>query len=111
MTTDFRRADTGIRVPDSGFIREVCRRHGGALALTSANLSGAASPLDTSEFRHLWPRCAAVFDGGRIDAGRSGSTVLDLSAPGVFRIARSGADEHVARYRRVLTEAGLVEEP
>lgn len=38
-------AGAGVRVPDQGFAREVCRRAGGALALTSANLSGATSPL------------------------------------------------------------------
>ena len=35
----------GVRVPDQGFAREVCRRAGGALALTSANFSGGTSPL------------------------------------------------------------------
>jgi tRNA A37 threonylcarbamoyladenosine synthetase subunit TsaC/SUA5/YrdC len=35
----------GVRVPDQGFAREVCRRAGGALALTSANPSGGTSPL------------------------------------------------------------------
>lgn len=36
---------TGVRVPDNGFARDVCRGAGGALALTSANISGATSPL------------------------------------------------------------------
>ncbi len=35
----------GIRVPDHSFIREVSRRCGQPLALTSANLSGATSAL------------------------------------------------------------------
>ena len=38
----------------------------------------------------LWPACSLVFDGGRLDAGRSGSTVVDLTRPGTFSIGRRG---------------------
>lgn len=79
-----------MRVPDNDFIRQVCRQHGGALALTSANPSGAPSCLSVSEFRHLWPRCAAVFDGGTIEGSRQGSTIVDLSRQGQFAIKRRG---------------------
>lgn len=88
-------------MPNSDFIRAVCRHHGGAIALTSANISGAVSPTATEDFWELWGSCAAVFDGGRLGADRSGSTIVDLSVPGAFRIVRAGsAPEHV---RSVLT--------
>eukprot|EP00884_Botryococcus_braunii_P003659 jgi/Botrbrau1/13294/Bobra.27_2s0014.1 len=80
----------GVRVPDQDFIREVCRRHGGAIALTSANPSGSPSCLAVSEFAHLWPHCAAVFDGGAIAGIRDGSTIVDLSQEGRFAIRRRG---------------------
>jgi hypothetical protein len=44
----------GIRVPDSVFIRSIARAHGGALALTSANVSGGVSTLAVDEFKDLW---------------------------------------------------------
>jgi 2',5'-phosphodiesterase len=42
------------------------------------------------EFEHLWSECACVFDGGRIAATRSGSTIVDLSVPGEFSVKRAG---------------------
>lgn len=41
--------------------------------------------------QELWPSCSLVFDGGQLDAGRSGSTVIDLTQPGQFSVARRGA--------------------
>ena len=69
-----------------------------ALALTSANPSGAPSCLDAHEFESLWPRLGLVCDGGLIggDSGadektlRAGSTVIDLSIPNTFAIVRAG---------------------
>ena len=83
-------ARIGIRVPDSSFIREVCQQHGGALALTSANLTGAASPVCVNDFHELWPQCAAVFNARRILGSREGSTIIDLSLAGHFKIVRAG---------------------
>ena len=80
----------GIRIPESAFIRAVCRQYKGALALTSANLSGAESSLSVEEFEKLWGSCDAVFDGGSISGKREGSTIVDLSECGVFRIVREG---------------------
>jgi len=89
----------GIRVPANGFIRDVCRLHGGALALSSANISGGRSPIDVSELRELWPQCTAVFDGGTLrGGGRHGSTIIDLSERGCFRIVRRGSDQLAAEY-------------
>lgn len=80
-----------MRIPDAPFIRAVCRQHRGALALTSANVSGAMSSVAVGEFAELWPACSLVFDGGQLDAGRSGSTVIDLCTPGQFEIVRRGS--------------------
>lgn len=87
-------------MPDSGFMRTVCRQHGMAIALTSANISGAASPISIHDFEELWPQCAAVFDGGVIGADRAGSTVVDLSVCSTFRILREGS--HPDHVRQVL---------
>jgi 2',5'-phosphodiesterase len=92
-------------------MRDVCRLHGGALALSSANLSGGRSPVDTSEFRELWPQCEAVFDGGTIcGAGRHGSTIIDLSEPGCFRILRRGDDQLAAQYAQQLRAVHRLEQ-
>jgi hypothetical protein len=50
----------------------------------------------------LWPACSIVFDGGQLDAGRSGSTIVDLSQPGSFCITRRGAG--FARTMQLLQE-------
>lgn len=80
----------GIRVPGSPFICRVAESLGGALALTSANVSGSGNTVDVMEFEELWPSCSYVFDGGRIQGGAKGSTVIDLSQQGQFRIVRDG---------------------
>ena len=67
------------------------------VALTSANASGASSTLAVDEFEHMWPNLDAVFDGGRIASGRSGSTIVDLTdakadgTPWNFRVVRDGS--------------------
>jgi len=73
----------GVRVPDSAFIRTVCKEINGAIALTSANASGKPSCVCVEEFSDLHQKVAAVFDGGKIKGDeskvRSGSTIVDLS--------------------------------
>jgi len=105
-------ATIGVRVPASSFIRAVASAHGGALALTSANVSGAPSSVAVGEFRPLWPACAKVFDGGLLGEDRAGSTVLDLSGVGdgraaTYSILRAGGG--AGRVRDVLAEFGLRE--
>ncbi len=88
---------------------EACRQHGGAVALTSANFSGAISPTSIHDFEQLWPQCAAVFDAGIVGADRAGSTVVNLSLEGSFRILREGS--HPSHVRQVLTEKyGIAEQ-
>jgi len=51
---NLRRYVLGVRVPDSDFVRAVSKQYGTAIALTSANESGARSTLDVQEFNGLW---------------------------------------------------------
>ncbi|XP_076913485.1 uncharacterized protein LOC143572137 [Bidens hawaiensis] len=83
----------GVRVPDSEFIRMIARGSGSALALTSANLSGQPSSVDIKDFKSLWEHCAFVYDGGILPAGRAGSTVVDLTMLGKYKILRAGSAE------------------
>lgn len=85
----------GIRIPDHKFIRSVVRCCGSPLALTSANISSHESPLNIHEFQELWGKLHTVFDGGCLGgnelACREGSTVVDLSQPGTYRLVRRGS--------------------
>jgi len=56
-------------------------------------------PILTSaqEFKELWPELNLVLDGGKIEGdtgeggeSRTGSTVIDLSQQGKFKIIRQG---------------------
>ncbi|XP_036442475.1 yrdC domain-containing protein, mitochondrial [Colossoma macropomum] len=81
----------GVRIPDHPFMRLLCQMCGEPLALTSANVSTQASTVAVHEFEDLWPRLAVVVDGGPIGhQSRLGSTVVDLSVPGRYRIIRPG---------------------
>ena len=104
----------GLRVPDHPLALALVRAcgDGAALALSSANESGAAgddaAPRTPHAFRALWPGLAAVLDedGALVDADAARppppaaactvqpaqpSTVVDLSVPGTFRLVRGGA--------------------
>ncbi|GER34824.1 threonylcarbamoyl-AMP synthase [Striga asiatica] len=98
----------GVRVPDSNFIRLICRGSESALALTSANLSGQPSSLDVKDFEILWGHCACIYNGGVIPSSRAGSTVVDLTKLGQYKILRPGSaeEETVATLERY----GLVED-
>lgn len=80
----------GVRVPDYDFIRTIARGSQSALALTSANLSGQPSSVDIKDFENLWEHFAYIYDGGSLPAGRAGSTVVDLTKLGKYKILRSG---------------------
>lgn len=80
----------GVRVPDCHFIRVIARGSGSALALTSANLSGQPSSVDIKDFENLWQQCAYVYNGGVLPSGRAGSTVVDLTTVGKYKILRPG---------------------
>lgn len=80
----------GVRVPDCDFIRLIARGSQSALALTSANLSGQPSSVDIKDFENLWEHCEWIYDGGVLPSGRAGSTVVDLTLLGKYKILRSG---------------------
>ncbi|XP_044062636.1 yrdC domain-containing protein, mitochondrial [Siniperca chuatsi] len=81
----------GVRIPDHAFMRRLCQMCAEPLALTSANISSHTSTVAVHEFQELWPKLAVVVDGGPIgDQSRLGSTVVDLSVLGKYRIIRPG---------------------
>lgn len=83
----------GIRIPDFEFLQCVCKSFPEAIALSSANQSGKQSTLAIEEFRSLWSQLGAVFDGGCIgltEDQRAGSTVIDLSDIGFYKVIRNG---------------------
>ncbi len=83
----------GLRIPDHPFMIHVAQLCNAAIALTSANKSNETSCLNIKEFKQLWPDLDAIFDGstlGTIDPMRLGSTIVDLSVEGDFRIIRNG---------------------
>ncbi|KAL4233265.1 hypothetical protein ACF0H5_007949 [Mactra antiquata] len=84
----------GIRIPNHPFIIKLVQKCGGPIALTSANISAARSTLNVQEFQELWHRLDVICDGGQLGAtefARKGSTVIDLSMKGKYRIIRPGS--------------------
>lgn len=84
----------GIRIPDHPFCSHLLKECKEPLALTSANISSNPSSICVEEFRELWPKLDLVFDGGMLEDSnnsRQGSTVIDLSEKGCFKIVREGS--------------------
>lgn len=78
----------GVRVPDHEIARALLRA-AGPMAVTSANLSGQASPATADEvFVQLHGRIGLIIDGGRTPGGLP-STVVDCSGE-TIRILREG---------------------
>lgn len=101
----------GIRIPDHQFIREVARGCQEPLALTSANVSSAESTLRVEEFENLWPKLDRVFDDGLLGDtfhSRQGSTVVDLSKTGTYKVIRDGSA--LKSTVQLLSSYGLIEE-
>jgi L-threonylcarbamoyladenylate synthase len=77
-----------VRLPDHRWAREFIRAAGGALAVTSANLSGQPALSEASQVASaLGGRISLIVDGGRCGGGVA-STVVDLvaSPPRVLRL-------------------------
>ncbi len=87
----------GVRVPDHASARATIRACGGALAVTSANLSNQPSALTAWEAAAALGKAAdLILDGGRCPGGVP-STVVDVSG-GALKVVRSGPlDEVVLR--------------
>ncbi|XP_068623648.1 threonylcarbamoyl-AMP synthase [Battus philenor] len=92
----------GIRIPDYLFINKLTKIFNQPIALTSANFSSEPSTLSVKEFEHLYCHLGAVFDGGvlseGLDQNRTGSTIVDLSNIGSYRIIRKGVS-----YEKIIT--------
>lgn len=78
----------GVRVPDHHIARALLRA-AGPMAVTSANLSGHASPTTASEvFAQLGGRIGLIIDGGKTPGGVP-STLVDCTGDEI-RILRPG---------------------
>jgi L-threonylcarbamoyladenylate synthase len=78
----------GVRVPDHEVARKLLRA-AGPLAVTSANISGAQSPVTAQEvYEQLAGRIALIIDGGRTPGGVP-STLVDCTMP-ELKILREG---------------------
>lgn len=78
----------GVRVPDHNVARQLLLA-AGPMAVTSANISGAQSPVTAEEvYEQLGGRIALIIDGGRTPGGVP-STLVDCTAP-ELKILREG---------------------
>jgi L-threonylcarbamoyladenylate synthase len=98
-----------VRMPDHPLALEIIAEMGGALAVTSANLSGKPAPSTAAEaWADLQGRVAMVVDGGPCPGGIA-SSIVDLSRePPV--LLRSGALER-RELQRFLPDLRLPTEP
>lgn len=81
-------ATVGVRVPDHPVARELLRASG-PMAVTSANISGAHSPVTAQEvYEQLGGRIALIIDGGRTPGGIP-STLVDCTIS-ELKILREG---------------------
>ena len=83
-----------VRVPGHEGLRGLIARCGGAIAATSANLSGQPDALDAEEAaEYLGSRVGVVVNGGRVKGGVP-STVVDCTGerPVVLRTGAIPAD-------------------
>ncbi|MGC8833809.1 MAG: L-threonylcarbamoyladenylate synthase [Armatimonadota bacterium] len=88
----------GVRMPNCQTALELIKLCGGALAVTSANLSGRAEAITADEvLQQIGDRIDAVLDGGKC-AGGVPSTVVDLTVdpPALLRKGALSSD-HVMR--------------
>jgi L-threonylcarbamoyladenylate synthase len=76
-----------VRVPANPAARAIIAAAGGALAVTSANLSGAAPAVEAREVvRYGLPRSLLVVDGGRAPGGMPSTIVVATSeSPEILR--------------------------
>jgi L-threonylcarbamoyladenylate synthase len=81
-------ATVGVRVPDHEVAHRLLQA-AGPLAATSANISGAQSPVTAQEvYEQLGGRVALILDGGKTPGGVP-STLVDCTAP-ELKILREG---------------------
>ena len=79
----------GVRIPDHEAVRAIIRAASGALAVTSANISGQPDPITAQAASDaLGDAISLVLDGGPCPGGMA-STVVDVTGP-ALRIVRRG---------------------
>jgi len=84
-------------VPDLDLARDLIRRAGGVLAVTSANLSGASSPVTAQQVEdQLGGRIPLILDGGPCQEGIP-STILDCSVLPPLLLRRGAVSEEDLR--------------
>ncbi len=59
----------GVRVPDAPFVLAVCRRLGGGIVSSSANVAGAAPPADAAAADCFGDGADLLIDAGAVAAG------------------------------------------
>ena len=85
------RATEGFRIPDHAWTRELLRRCGGVLRVTSANLSGRRPATDAPQaLADVGLSADLVVDDG-VSPGGVPSTVVRVAADGSYEILREGA--------------------
>ncbi len=83
----------GIRIPDSAFCQELCRRFGRPIVTTSANPSGEAPPVSFSGVdKRIIEKVQVAIDGGETKY-KTPSAVIDLVER---KLLREGAREGVS---------------
>ena len=80
----------GVRVPDHGWTRRLLARCGGALRVTSANLSGRRAATDAEDaLKDVGLSADLVIDDG-VSPGGTASTVVRVEDDGALAILRDG---------------------
>ena len=81
----------GFRIPDHPFIMELLKQYNGALASTSANLSGEPPALDLpTALRTIDGAPAGAVDGGALPDDSIPSTIIQVTADNQVKIIRTG---------------------
>ena len=84
-------ATFGFRIPDHPFILDLLKHYNGALASTSANLSGEPPALDMpTALRTIDGAPAGAVDGGALPADSVPSTIIQVTADNQVKIIRTG---------------------
>ena len=94
----------GFRIPDHPFILQLLKKYGGALASTSANLSGQPPARNVEDaLRSIDGEPALAVDGGPLPPDSPASTVIRVFSDSSWKILRPGpvTEEQI---RRALSE-------
>ena len=84
-------ATFGFRIPDHPFILDLLKHYNGALASTSANLSGEPPALDLpTALRTIDGAPAGAVDGGALPEDSVPSTIIQVTAENQVKIIRTG---------------------